>query len=93
MTEQKKLYSCRNVMYSDVVFAFEARMRKGAWAKASRVVSGLLKAAVRRNEIERRYIGGRVTGYTVVYEMTEQQLADIRAKAIARASKMAKING
>lgn len=87
MDKTKNTYGQRQVLSLEVVRAFDAQVgHKAAWAKASRVVSGLLEAAARKNEIGKRTRCGRVSGYSVVYEMTEQQVAEIRAKAIARAA-------
>lgn len=52
--------------------------------KAGRVVSGLLKAAVKRGDIEVLHRQGRVTGTSYYYKMTEAQLIAIRAEAIRR---------
>lgn len=54
------------------------------WGKAGRVVSGLLKAAVKRGEIQVEWHSGRVSGNATWYVMTADQLAAIRAAAIAR---------
>lgn len=86
MTAAKQAYSHTEVLSLEVIRAFDAKVgRKGSYAKASRVVSGLLKAAAKRNEVGKRTSWGRVTGTSVFYEMTEEQVNSIRAQAIARA--------
>jgi len=71
-------YTHTQIMGWDVRHAFPSR------GTAGRVVSGLLKAAVKRGEIETKTNSGRITGTTVWYVMTEEQLAAIRAEAIKR---------
>lgn len=66
-------------------FYKEFPCHKTAAAAAGRVVSGLLKAAAKAGQIERSVSSGRVTGGSVYYEMTEAQIAEIKAKAEARA--------
>lgn len=66
-------------------FYKEFPCHKTAAAVASRVVSGLLKAAAKIGKIERSISMGRVTGGNVYYEMTDEQIAEIKEKAIARA--------
>jgi hypothetical protein len=67
-----------NEVANSVRFAFST------WGKAGRVVSGLLKASVKRGDIETKTVSGRITGTLVWYVMTEQQLAAIRAEAVKR---------
>lgn len=69
------------------VMSFDVRLAFANSATAGRVVSGLLKAAVKRGEIKTKTTGGRVSGWTVWYVMTEKQLAGIRAEAIKRGGK------
>lgn len=66
--------------------ATDPKIRKKASATAGRVISGLLKAAAKRGEIQVNRSYGRVTGNSVWYTLTEEQLAGIRAEAIKRAS-------
>jgi hypothetical protein len=70
--------------YTHTEVANSVRSAFSTWGKAARVVSGLLKAAVKRGEIESKTVSGRVTGALVWYVMTDNQLAAIRAEAIKR---------
>ena len=70
--------------YTHTEVANSVRLAFSTWGKAGRVVSGLLKAAVRRGEIEPKMVSGRVTGTLVWYVMTEEQLAAIRTEAVRR---------
>lgn len=78
-----KTYAHEEVASNEVAFAFRKAHGKAGFAKAARVVSGLLKSAAARGEIKRVESLGRMTG-CVVYEMTEAQVEAIRAAAIAR---------
>lgn len=80
-----KLYSHFEVA-SPVRLAFIRLDRAGGSGKAGRVVSGLLKAAVKRGEIQVHETYGRVTG-GVSYLLTDEQLESIRAEAISRAGR------
>ena len=78
------------VRSSEVILAFYPTVgSKAALGTAGRVVSGLLKAAAKRGEIKAIHGYGRVTGSSVKYVMTQEQLDSIRAKAIARAATIA----
>lgn len=84
-------YSSDEVKNTDVIVAFKSLYtskegRRKASGKAGRVVSGLLKAAAKRGEIQVSRTHGRVTGSHVYYTMTDEQLAAIRAEAIKRAA-------
>lgn len=70
---------------SDVIHAFAASVgRKKAYGKAGRVVSGLLKAAVKAGQIRKtEHISP--FNVTVRYHMTDEQVEQIRQEAIARA--------
>jgi hypothetical protein len=70
--------------YTHTEVANSVRLAFSTWGKAGRVVSGLLKAAVKRGEIETKTVSGRVTGTLVWYVMTEAQLTAIRAEAVKR---------
>ncbi len=75
------------VLNHEVIGAYTAtRCSKAGVAKAGRVTSGLLKAAAKRGEIGVHRCCGRVTGSTVFYLMTKQQIDAIRAEAIRRAA-------
>ena len=73
------------IVNSDVQLAYIERFGKSGYAKAGRVVSGLLKAAAKSGEIKVHRKYGPVTGDSVFYELTEEQLTRIRAVAIKRA--------
>ncbi len=78
------LYLHEEVCSHEVRRAFRDSMGKAGWAKAGRVVSGLLKAGEKAGTIKTEAHCGRVSGYSVFYELDDQQLAAIRAEAIAR---------
>jgi hypothetical protein len=71
------------VSHSEVA-NLEVRRAFSSWGKAGRVVSGLLKAAAKRKQIEMRSSWSRVAGYFVWYEMSEEVLGEIRREAISR---------
>lgn len=73
------------IVSSDVQLAYVGRFGKAGYAKAGRVVSGILKAAVKAGEIKVLRKSSPITGDSVFYELTEDQLAWIRDAAIARA--------
>lgn len=68
-----------------VAGSIDPKHRQQARAKSGRVVSGLLIAAAKRGEIEVNRSYGRVTGNSVWYTLTDEQLASFRAEAIKRA--------
>lgn len=72
----------------DVQLAFYKAFpcHKTAAAAAGRVVSGLLKSAAKRGEIERDVSAGRITGGSVYYSMTPEQRAEFVKTATARAA-------
>ena len=59
------------------------RQAFSSWGRAGRVVSGLLKHAAKQGVPVRTHCG-RVSGSCVWYGLTEGQLDQIRAEAIAR---------
>ena len=80
-------FSHAQIMTTEVVRAFEAKVgRKAGRARAGRSVSGLLKAAASAGQIKAISTWGRVSGSCTTYEMTEQQVEEIRVKAIAKAA-------
>lgn len=85
----KATYSSDDVCNGDVRRAFinchlDKNERRKASGRAGRVVSGLLKAAAQRGDVEVVRTHGRVTA-SVGYVLSEEQLASIRAEAIKRA--------
>ena len=86
-----KQYSSDQVCNSDVALAFVSKHtskdgRRKAYGTAGRVVSGLLKAAAKRGEIQVSRTSGRVTGDHVYYTLTDVQVEAFRAEAIKRAA-------
>lgn len=77
-------YYLQDEVAQPVRAAFIQHDRMHGHGRAGRVVSGLLKAACKHDGVQVLRNGGRVT-YSVRYLLTEQQLAEIRAKAISRA--------
>jgi hypothetical protein len=69
------------------VASLEVRSAFSSWGKAGRVVSGLLKAAAKRGDIQVEWHSGRVSGDMTWYVMTSEQLADLRSAAVARGDK------
>ena len=57
---------------------------RGSWSKAGRVVSGLLKAAVKAKTLTTKTHSGRVSGYAVWYVGTPEAIEAIRAEALRR---------
>ena len=80
-------YSHTEICSIEVRRAYTERLgKKAGWAKAGRVVAGLLKAAAKSGSIKTSTHCGRVSGYSVSYLMDDEQLAAIRAEAISRAA-------
>lgn len=84
-------YSSDQVCDSDVALAFVSKHtskegRRKAYGIAGRVVSGLLKAAAKRGEVQVTRTSGRVTGDHVYYTLTDAQVEALRAEAIKRSA-------
>jgi hypothetical protein len=76
---EKKALTHTEIANLDVRYAFSS------YGKAGRVVAGLLKAAARRGQIGIEYDWSRVAKHTTTYYLvTDEQVAAIRAEAIAR---------
>lgn len=79
-------YSAHEIRNSEVIAAFYAAFgHKAGFAKAGRTVSGLLKAAAKAGKVRKTAHHGRVTGSSVWYHLTDEQVAEIRREAIERA--------
>ena len=78
-----------DIVDSEVRAAYCARLgHKAGYAKAGRVISGLLKAGVKARKIRKTEHCGRCSGSAVWYHLTDEQLAEIRREAIARAASL-----
>ena len=73
-----------DVCNSDIRLAFYRADQKRGYARAGRVVAGLLKSWANSGRISRSSTSGRVSGETVWYEMTADQLSEIRSEAKSR---------
>jgi len=72
---------------SDILAAFRANYGyKAYFGIAGRVCSGLLKGAAKSGLIEKHSSHGRVSGYSVWYEGSEEAFAALKEEALKRAA-------